>query len=296
MPAPNAAAGSVDIFVRWGDSRVIPAKPAPGQVLAQHEIGSQGYAVTASEHHYTIRFFSECEFVCHRNLGAITVHPGRASAELAGLFLVGSVLSTLLTLQGRCIVHASAVSFEGMNLAFIGPSGQGKSTLAAALCLTGAQLISDDALRCDSVGTRVVCYAGAQMLRLRAGARPLLEGITAQQLPLTVDGRLAFAPPVVEAMAQPLHALIIPSCSNEIHEPSLTQLSGAAALTQLAASARVVWWQSPDMRRTQFELMAALAHQLPVFSLSTPRRAIFEAKGRADVVKLLAELKPYSLR
>ena len=48
------------------------------------------------------------------------------------LFLLGNVLGTLAFLRGFLVLHGSAVAIDGRGVAFLGHSGEGKSTMAAA--------------------------------------------------------------------------------------------------------------------------------------------------------------------
>lgn len=59
-------------------------------------------------------------------------------------FLLGSVLGGLLYQRGLVPMHGSVVRLGDRAYAFVGPSGVGKSTLAAALCRRGGRLVSDD--------------------------------------------------------------------------------------------------------------------------------------------------------
>ena len=67
--------------------------------------------------------------------------------EDACTYLVGPVLSSALRLRGDYSLHASAVRFARGAVAFAGPHGAGKSTLAAALGRAGHPVIADDVLR-----------------------------------------------------------------------------------------------------------------------------------------------------
>ena len=61
--------------------------------------------------------------------------------------LIGGPVSGLaLQLQGRVILHASAVVVDGAAVAFCGPHGIGKSTLVAALMRAGCPMLTDDML------------------------------------------------------------------------------------------------------------------------------------------------------
>lgn len=57
--------------------------------------------------------------------------------------------------QGKVILHASAVLVDGRVCAFIGESGAGKSTIAQQLVLKGYELYADDLLPCRVVQNRV---------------------------------------------------------------------------------------------------------------------------------------------
>jgi hypothetical protein len=60
--------------------------------------------------------------------------------------LVDYVLPLILTLRGKCVLHASAVATEHGACAFAADSGIGKSTLATSLSLAGFAVLTDDFL------------------------------------------------------------------------------------------------------------------------------------------------------
>jgi hypothetical protein len=68
----------------------------------------------------------------------------QAEERVLRLFLLGPVLSILLQQRGLLVLHASAVSVGGGAVAFLGASGWGKSTTAAALHALGHNLVADD--------------------------------------------------------------------------------------------------------------------------------------------------------
>ena len=74
---------------------------------------------------------------------------GAATSELSELereVVSGPALVLALALRGTWSLHASAVTLNGRTFAFLGESGQGKSTLAAYLAGNGWQLVADDIL------------------------------------------------------------------------------------------------------------------------------------------------------
>jgi len=67
--------------------------------------------------------------------------PPESSIENTASYLLGLVLRRL---RGVTCLHASAVAFEDRSVAFVGRTGSGKSTTAAAFAQQGYGVISDD--------------------------------------------------------------------------------------------------------------------------------------------------------
>jgi hypothetical protein len=60
------------------------------------------------------------------------------------LYLLGPALGVLLQQRGLLVLHASAVAIGERVVAFVGESGWGKSTTAAALERRGHTVVADD--------------------------------------------------------------------------------------------------------------------------------------------------------
>ena len=87
--------------------------------------------------------------ICHIPTDArrVDVYPKAGADERAlGLLLAGPVSVFLLHQHGCPSLHASAVMTESGVLAFLGPKGKGKSTMAACFLRRGAALVTDDIL------------------------------------------------------------------------------------------------------------------------------------------------------
>lgn len=279
-----------DVSITSGAPRVIVGEPPRGRIIAELNLNGTGYAVAQHAAGYTIRFYATCEAIIDPALEHIRVHRAQScSEELVGLLLEGPVLSTLLTLKGHAVLHASAIQLGGRSFAFIGPSGRGKSTLAAALCRVGARLISDDTLRCDVQGDRIVCFPATRSLRLRPTATLLATAEAPTYI--TVDGRLGLSPALVDDGTHTLNAVFVPKSAAPGEAFTIARLSGVNVMTQLAAGARVTCWLSSEMRSRQFSLLATLAQTLPVFALSTPRDIVFSEAGREELASALSTVK-----
>lgn len=65
---------------------------------------------------------------------------------LAEAYFLSMIISFWLEIHQTSVLHASALKADDKALAFLGPSGGGKSTLAAYLMASGFSLVSDDLL------------------------------------------------------------------------------------------------------------------------------------------------------
>src|SRR5579871_1646513 len=85
---------------------------------------------------------------------------------LIRLYVQGMMLAALLYQRGFFVLHASVVQCGQEAIAFVGPIGAGKSTLAAALHARGYTVVADDnaAILQDSGGLRVTpAYASLKI-------------------------------------------------------------------------------------------------------------------------------------
>jgi hypothetical protein len=92
--------------------------------------------------------------------------PGSTDEEV-GLFLLGCAFAPLLQQQGLLPLHCSGIVADGSCVAFVGPSGTGKSTLAGAFLKRGYRILTDDicVVSLDSHGSPLA-YPGYPQLKL----------------------------------------------------------------------------------------------------------------------------------
>jgi hypothetical protein len=77
------------------------------------------------------------------------------------------VLPRVLAQQGRLVLHGSLVQLQGGQVVgFVGDTGLGKSTLAAAFYRRGAQMLTDDSFILQLSSERVLVIPGYPSLRL----------------------------------------------------------------------------------------------------------------------------------
>jgi hypothetical protein len=90
------------------------------------------------------------------NHGAeVVVEPEPAALALdVRAYLLGSIFAVLCQQRGLLPLHASAISHGGGVVAFVGHSGQGKSSLAAHLAQRGFAVVSDDVCLIDPTSAK----------------------------------------------------------------------------------------------------------------------------------------------
>jgi len=112
--------------------------------------------------------------------------PPGESHQCAAYYLVGPILAFMLRRRGALLLHGSAVSAGGHAATFLGPSGIGKSTLAAALSRRGYSILADDLSRLDKRDGRYYIAPGYAGLRLWGDSAETLYGDLAS-LPRLVE-------------------------------------------------------------------------------------------------------------
>ena len=80
--------------------------------------------------------------------------------------ILGPALTVVLRQRGLLVLHASCVNVDNRAIAFMGNSGWGKSTLAAAFHHQGHPILTDDVMAIQSDGTAPLVIPGFPQLKL----------------------------------------------------------------------------------------------------------------------------------
>ena len=169
---PEATTDDWDVDVTWGADLTECRERPSGELVAELDLedGSWWYRASWTGSEYHLRFFECGDFIVSADLDAVEIRSAQTEqSAILPVLMAGTVTSFLLTLRGSTVLHASGVELGGRALAFVGPSGQGKTTLATLVALHGARLLTDDVLTVDP-GPPVTCLGGATELRLREAA------------------------------------------------------------------------------------------------------------------------------
>jgi hypothetical protein len=104
--------------------------------------------------------------------------PG-ADPEAVQVLLIGRMMAYLLRQRGWLSLHASGVLIDGFGVLFLGASGSGKSTAAAAFHARGHYVVTDDVAPVRVTAGRCIALPARPGLRLDENSRPIVEGESA---------------------------------------------------------------------------------------------------------------------
>ena len=200
--------------------------------------------------------------------------PASQTLEDAATYLLGPVLGFIARRRGRLCLHASTALIGGRAVAFAGAAGAGKSTLAAALALTGSPILSEDVTCLAERGAGFEVEPGYPRVRLWQDAAPLL-GTTAEALPLLtptwdkrylpLNGRGA----AFHDRPGPLEAIYVLTARRAMAEPAaVCELGGQEVLSSLLANTYASHLLDPGHHAREFERLGRLARAVPVRELA----------------------------
>jgi hypothetical protein len=182
-------------LVRGTPSRFSNALKEAG-TATDHEVGPR--CVRLADGQTYLQWSGRCEFLVSADGRLVAARPlCRSSAEAFHTYLLGQALSFALIKQGFDPLHATVVAIDGVAVAFLGESGYGKSTLAAAFVRAGHRLLTDDLLVLSEDGGGFTAHPGPPRIKLfpeiaRSVLSPKVHGIpitkTTPKLVIPLEG------------------------------------------------------------------------------------------------------------
>jgi hypothetical protein len=198
--------------------------------------------------------------------------PAASAFDEAVSHVLGPILGLVLRLRGTTCLHASAISVHGQAIAFAGPQGVGKSTLAAAFAMRGCSILSDDVVALADRGHTILAQPGYPRLCLRPQFTACLQEMSGQSgaltphwdgahmsLDLTAPGYTFHSEPMPLAV---VYFLVEPSA--DASHPRIESISGRDALMRLVGDTWATRLLDPSMRAAELDLLSRLIAQLRV--------------------------------
>lgn len=265
------------------------------------DAGEPTLSLARLEQGYLLRFPWLADFVLDQEGRRVQVWPQPGgSQETVRHLLLDQVLPHALAHQGRLVLHAAAALVGEWAVAWTGPAGAGKSTLAASFHLAGCPLLSDDglvlnvAVRGETVSA-VGTYPG---LRLWPQS---LEGLFDTPPPTravedhSVKRRLLLKrvePIASPPQPKPLAALFVLAASEREATVQATRMSACEGCMALVSNAFLLDVADPRRSVALLDAAAACAEQVPIFRLSYPHRFSALPQVHAAILDVLCTIKP----
>jgi hypothetical protein len=249
-------------------------------------------------------------WIWHRAIATCHVLPGarhvdvfpdpEVDKDLLRLLLVGQVAVFVLNQLGNPTLHASATVTPWGGVAFLGPKGQGKSTMVASFLKRGATLLTDDVLPLAVDETGVYGSPSLPIMKLwQQTVDSTLE--LGEELPdlvanydkklLRVDGRYEFA-----AAPAPLRAFYVlnryDGASHGTTHVSSLPLAGREAIAAVRSQLSPGAFPTFQEEARQLAFYARLVQRAPVYVLSYPDGFAHQEVVYQHVVAELARLAP----
>jgi hypothetical protein len=192
--------------------------------------------------------------------------------------LIGQISILIMQHHGYPTLHASAVQLEQGAIVFLGPQGQGKSTMAASFLRHEGVLVTDDALRLSSQPGGISGGPGLPIMKLwQATADHTLH--LKEELPtvlanyqkklLKIDGRYKMADGPVSITRMYLLDRYDPAETGE-HHVQIRRLTAREAHSALIAQTSWSHLLLPAERARLVPVYARLVQQTPVAVLRYP--------------------------
>lgn len=267
-----APALAADVIVR------VDAVPPP----PQHDSAAErAYYPAPSE---TLLYWRRAGMFAVRRGREIVVAPApNVEAQLLSLVVSGPALGVLLHQCEIMTLHASAVAVDGVAVAFLGESGEGKSTTAAAFHALGYPLVCDDTVALGGIDGTLVFPALPRIKLYPQSAATL--GYNSDELQVFDSADIRRSYRVRQAFAQqplPLRHLFVLASSPECR---LERLAPRAAFLQLVRHSYALRFVgSGGASATHFRQCEQLLASIPVWRLTRPR----EFAALPTIIQLVA--------
>jgi hypothetical protein len=202
------------------------------------------------------------------------MEPGVPEDSLRHL-LLDQVLPYLAPFWGGRVFHASGVEISGSAIGFLGESGRGKSTLAAAFARRGFRVLSDDCLHLSSAGGGYRVRPWASGIRLWQDS---IQALWEAEVPSTAVAHYtrkqrvaALAPAAGKEF--PLGGIYLLQPPRDETAIRIDPMPPREACIELTRHAFLLDPSDAKRLRELFEDVGEMAESCPIYVLSYPRRA-----------------------
>jgi hypothetical protein len=178
--------------------------------------------------------------------------------------LLDTILFSVSFLNGFELLHASAVEVDGGVVAFVAPTGGGKSSLALELCRRGCRIFCDDVLTIGARGEDLVCHPAPAVMSIppSAGLPAALGGSVIARFGEEDEVWIALE----RASTSPRVLRAVYLLDRFAETPFVSEIAAPTILDLLPHAISLPHAAARERRR--FEVFSALADQVAMFRLA----------------------------
>jgi len=243
---------------------------------------------------YLLRFPNLADFTVSPDGREVVANPvpGLSRQTIEHLYQ-NQVLPLALSRQFKLVLHASAIEIENFAVAFMGASGQGKSTLAAHFSTRGNRFLTDDGLQLEKGEDGYLIQPSHPSIRLWEDSSAALIPETTAAAPAVdytpksrflADDEVAYCDE-----PRPLHALYFLG-EDSTNAVSIEPISGRDAMIELVKNCFLLDIEEREMLMHHFGQLSELARIPMFFRLDYPRRYEWLPQVRDVVIRHASEL------
>jgi hypothetical protein len=253
---------------------------------------------TEDRRKFLFRFYDDVEFIIDRGRQDIWIDGlGRASLQAAIHHLLFSLPGFLLVLRNSACLPGAAIGWGDAAIALLGNSISGKSALSAYMAARGMDVLSDDLVALDVIGSIITVYPGYPWICLRPGSLDWLrtEMFVAgrfgskwhylDEAYVTWDLRRMGSPFQLKPRKLEAFYLLVPVDDPKC-KPGIEQVPRHQALMVLMEAASRTHIPYPELMPQEFSLMGSAAAAVPTYRL----RYHLSADGLTALSALLVQL------
>jgi hypothetical protein len=251
----------------------LTASPFHGWTTPDGEVWCDFYRLPDG---YLLRFPGLADFFVSLDGLRITATPvpDLDDATLDHLYL-NQVAPLAMSRQHKLVLHGGAVVINHAAVAFIGRSGQGKSTLVAGFAANGYRFLTDDGLQLIPHAGAWLASPGPASIRLWDDSNAALmppDSLLAPAISYSSKARLLAGGTLEHSkQALPLRAIYLLDTPTDNSGISITACSGGETLMALIGNSFLLDIEEREVLERHFATLSELARNGIVYRLRYPR-------------------------
>ena len=224
---------------------------------------------------YQLLFDGQVQFLVSMDgLRIVSPDDANISQETLDILYFNQVLPLALSRQGKLVLHAACIETGDTSLAFVGKSGQGKSTLAASFARNGFSFLTDDGLQIEDSADGIVIRPSRPSIRLWDDSRDAIlhaGRLTAPPAEYTSKSRFL----ADESLAHCDEPRVL-RCAYLLGDgsatvPTITPVRPSEAMVELVSYSFLLDIEEREALTRHFSQLSRLVSAVKVFRLDYPR-------------------------